>query len=139
MLPEKLLMKERVVNHDGTGPVNELGPETAKLLVLTLGITRAVERESLEIAVWGSEDGETWGAKPLVKYPQKFYCGLYSTLLNLAAHPKVRYLRVSWKVEKFPGRDVSPMFGFYVYMQESGARLSSAKAVAIAGAALAFA
>ena len=138
MLPETLLMKERVVHHDGFGPVIELDAETAKLLVLTLGITRAVERESLEVAVWGSEDGESWGSKPLVKYPQKFYCGLYSTLLNLAAHPKVHYLRVSWKVERFAARDVTPMFGFYVFVQESGARLSVGTAAA-AGAALAFA
>lgn len=138
MLPEKLLMKEHVVHNDGSGSVIELGAETAKLLVLTLGITRAVERESLEVAVWGSEDGESWGSKPLVKYPQKFYCGLYSTLLNLAAHPRVRFLRVSWKVERFPGRDTAPMFGFYVFVQESGARLSSGR-VAAPAAALAYA
>src|SRR5947209_16106952 len=101
MLPETLLVKERVVNVDGSGPVFELGSETGKLLVLTLGITRAVERESLEVAVWGSEDGKDWGSKPVAKYPQKFYCGLYSTLLNLAAHPNVRFLRIAWKVERF--------------------------------------
>ncbi|HZU24553.1 MAG TPA: hypothetical protein VFA04_03470 [Bryobacteraceae bacterium] len=138
MLPEKLLVKERVVHDDGFGPVIELDDETSKLLVLTLGITRAVERESLEVAVWGSEDGQDWGSKPLVKYPQKFYCGLYSTLLNLSAHPKVRYLRVGWKVERFPGRDSAPMFGFYLYVQESGARLSPAQ-VTLPAAALAYA
>jgi len=138
MLPDSYLLKERIVRANGSGPVIELGCQAGKLLVLTLGITRAIEREALEVSVWGSEDGKDWGTKPLVRYPQKFYCGLYSMLLNLSAHPETQYLRVSWNLERFAAKDTSPMFGFYVFLQESGARLS-AGAAASAGAALAYA
>lgn len=138
MLPDTYLLEERVVRTDGSGPVIELGSHAGKLLVLTLAITRAVERESLEVCVWGSEDGEDWGKKPLSRYPQKFYCGLYSMLLNLAPHPKIRYVRVSWKLDRLTMRDSTPLFGFYVFMQESGARLTVGAAIG-AEAALAFA
>jgi len=138
MLPDTYLLNERVVRDDGSGPEIDLGLKAGKLLVLTLGITRAVERESLEVCVWGSEDGRDWDSKPLARYPQKFYCGLYSTLLNLAASPKIRFLRVSWKVDRLTARDTAPMFGVYVFMQESGDRLTVG-ATAGAEAALSFA
>jgi|SRR5579884_2159672 len=138
MLPDSYLLKERIVRASGSGPVLDLGSNAGKLLVLTLGITRAIERESLEVSIWGSEDGKDWGTKPLVRYPQKFYCGLYSTLLNLSAHPELRYLRVCWSLDRFTAKDGPPMFGFYVYLQESGARLTVG-AAAGASAALAFA
>jgi hypothetical protein len=77
------LLPESIVRADGTGPEIDLGPKRGKLLVLTLGITRILEQESLEITVWGSPDGENWGSKPMAKFPPKFYCGLYSILLNL--------------------------------------------------------
>ena len=138
MLPYSYLLEERIVKNDGSGPVIDLGTKAGKLLVLTLGITRAVERESLEICVWGSEDGEEWSARPLARYPQKFYCGLYSMLLNLAAHSNIRFLRVSWRVERLSSRDGAPMFGVYVFLQESGARLTVG-AAASAQTALAYA
>jgi hypothetical protein len=122
------LLKERVVRSDGSGPVIELGPDVGKLHVLTLGITRIVEHQSLEVSVWGSADGEDWGHYPVARYPQKLYCGLYSTLLNLSAHPAVRFLRVQWKGHRLSKNDSTPLFGFYAYLEESGARIAAAVA-----------
>jgi hypothetical protein len=122
------LLPESIVRADGTGPEIDLGSKRGKLLVLTLGITRILEQESLEITVCGSADGEKWEAKPLAKFPPKFYCGLYSILLNLGSREDVRFLRIQWKMSRWSKRESMPMFGFYVYAEESGARVSIAVA-----------
>jgi hypothetical protein len=122
------LLLESIARENGAGPEIELGPKRGKLLVLTLGITRILEQESLEISVCGSADGETWDAKPLAKFPPKFYCGLYSILLNLGSRADVKFLRVHWKMSRWSKRESMPMFGFYVYAEESGTRVSAAVA-----------
>jgi len=63
------LLPESIARADGIGPEIDLGPKRGKLLVLTLGITRILEQESLEVSVWGSPDGTSWSARPLAKYP----------------------------------------------------------------------
>jgi hypothetical protein len=122
-----VLLPESIARADGMGPEIDLGSRRGKLLVLTLGITRILEQESLEVSVWGSSDGENWGARPLAKFPPKYYCGLYSILLN-PGEREVRFVRVQWKMSRWSKRDSMPMFGFYVYAEESGARVSVAVA-----------
>lgn len=117
------LFPETTVRSDGFGPPLEVNPETSKLLVLTLGITCTIERESLEVSISGSEDGENWSLKPLARFTQKSYCGLYSILLNMGAHPGVRYLRTQWKISRWRKPVSTPLFGFYVDVQESGSRM----------------
>ena len=89
------LLPESIARADGTGPEIDLGSKRGKLLVLTLGITRILEQESLEVTVWGSADGEKWDLKPVAKFPPKFYCGLYSILLNLGSRADVKFLRTT--------------------------------------------
>lgn len=127
MLPT-FLLPESIARSDGTGSELDLGPKQGKLLVLTLGITRIIEQESLEVSIWGSPDGKKWDLRPLATFPPKFYCGIYSILLNLAAHDDVRFVRVKWRMSRWTHGEVTPMFGFYVYAEESGARLSAAVA-----------
>jgi len=122
------LLPESIARADGIGPEIELGAKRGKLLVLTLGITRILEQESLEVTVCGSADGEIWDGKPLAKFPPKFYCGLYSILLNLGSRADVKFLRIHWKMSRWSKRESVPMFGFYVYAEESGARVSVAVA-----------
>jgi hypothetical protein len=123
-----VLLPGSIARADGTGPEIELGSKRGRLLVLTLGITRILEQESLEVTVLGSPDGEKWDSKPLAKFPPKFYCGLYSILLNLGSREDIRFLRVHWKMSRWSKRESMPMFGFYVYAEESGARVSVAVA-----------
>jgi hypothetical protein len=127
MLPT-LLLPESIARADGNGPEFDLGSQRGKLLVLTLGITRIIEQESLEVSIWGSQDGERWSSRPIVTFPPKFYCGIYSTLLNLSSQPDVRFVRVTWKMSRWSKADAMPMFGFYVYAEESGSRISAAVA-----------
>jgi len=122
------VLPESIARADGIGPEIDLGGKRGKLLVLTLGITRILEQESLEVSIWGSSDGTNWSLRPLAKFPPKFYCGMYSILLNLASYPDVRFVRAQWKMSRWGKGETMPLFGFYVYAEESGARVSAAVA-----------
>ncbi len=128
MLPA-FIVPESVVKQEGASSQVELGSSSGKLLSLTLGITRIIEQESLDVQVWGSSDGVNWGAKPLVAFPQKFYCGTYQIALDLAAHPDVQFLRAQWKVNRWGRGTPTPLFGFYVFARESVAQAVTTEAV----------
>jgi hypothetical protein len=126
----KCLLAESMRNGAGVGPDVALEDYSGKLLVVTLGITDVMERMGLSVSVWGSEDLIAWGSAALVTFRQRQYCGVYSVLLNLARYPEVRYLRVHWDMSHLGrgerGRSQrSPLFGFQVFLEESGARVSS--------------
>ncbi len=120
----KRLLPGAVRKGDGIGPVVDLGEYCSKLLVVTLGITDVVERTGLTVSVWGSGDQSEWGSKPLLTFRQRQYCGVYSVLLNMAMHPHVRYLRVQWNMNLWGRGERTPLFGFEVFLEESGARVS---------------
>ena len=117
MLPE-FLLPETTIREAGTGPTMALGEQTGEVLILTLGITRIIEQESLDLSIWGSVDGTNWGAKPLVTFPQKFYCGTYQIVVDLSAHPDVQYLRAKWQANRWGKGDPKPLFGVYLFAQE---------------------
>src|ERR1035441_7288887 len=100
MLPE-FLLTETTVREAGTGPEVPLGEQQGGTLVLTLGITRIIEQESIDLSIWGSTDGSDWGTKPLSTFPQKFYCGTYQIVADLAAHAGIKFLRVKWAVNRW--------------------------------------
>ena len=116
MLPN-FLLEEQVVRTNGSGPRLDLGESHSGLLNVTLGITGVSEQESLDLAICGSADGETWGEKPLMSFPQKFYCGVYSLLLDLSETPEIRYLRADWKASRWGRGDLMPLFSFYVFAE----------------------
>ncbi|MGP0072995.1 MAG: hypothetical protein ACLPWF_13805 [Bryobacteraceae bacterium] len=122
----KCLLSESLRKGDGVGPTVALDESCSKLLVVTLDITDVVERTGLTVSVWGSADQIEWGAKPLVTFRQRQYCGVYSVLLNLAMHPEIQHLRVQWNMNRWGRTERVPLFGFEVFVEESGARVSSA-------------
>jgi hypothetical protein len=117
----QFLLPETVARQDGMG--SEM-PFERKIVQLTLGITRIIAQESLEVSVWGSADGEHW--RPLVAFPQKFYCGSYSLALDITSHPDVQYLRAQWKMGRWArcsDRDErAPLFEFYLRAEEGRLR-----------------
>ncbi len=128
MLPPRYLVPRSVQRCDGVGPAVSLESLRGKLLAVTLGIDQVVEHEGLEVAVWGSEDGIDWGRRPLVVFPQKSYCGMYATILNLARNPAVRFLRVRWTMNPWSKRPVDLLFGFHVSLDEVHSEASAAVA-----------
>ena len=116
MLPN-FLLPEMVVRESGAGP--ELEVRRVKTLLLTLGITRIVPQESLQVSIWGSADGNNWGGAPLVIFPKKFYCGTYPLLIDLSEQPGMRFLRAQWEVIRWGRIDATPLFDFYVLAQDA--------------------
>jgi len=120
MLPQ-FLLPETVARQDGMGA--EI-PFERKIVHLTLGITRSIAQESLEVSVWGSADGEHW--RPLLAFPQKFYCGTYSVNLDLTLYDDVRYLRAQWKmgrwIQSTNHDERAPLFGFFLRAEEGRLR-----------------
>jgi len=116
MVPN-FLLEEIVVREDGAGAPIDLGEARPASLNLTLGITRIIEQESLDLSIWSSSDGVTWGEKPVVAFPQKFYCGVYTLMVDLTRHPEARYLRAQWKVNRWGKGEQKALFGIYLFAQ----------------------
>ncbi len=121
----KCILAEAVRSGEGMGPIAALEEYGGKLLVISLEITDVVERSGLTVSIWGSGSESEWGSQPLLTFRQRQYCGVYSVLLNMAAHPEVRYLRVGWGTKRWGKTERIPAFGFQVFVEESGARVSS--------------
>jgi hypothetical protein len=118
MIDTVLVNDKTVVSAKGDGPTVDIGGAASRVFLLTLEITKIIEQESLDLGIHGSADGATWGAKPLVSYPQKFYCGQSPLLLDLTAHPDVKFVRAHWDPARW-GRGVeTPMFEFGVRLKE---------------------
>ena len=111
------LIPETVVRENGYSKALAVGDAKGKALSLTLGITRIVEQESLDVSIWGSANGSDWGARPLLAFPQKFYCGTYTMVLDLSANPEVEYIRAEWKVNRWGRGDPKPLFEFYLFAE----------------------
>jgi len=118
MLDTFLVPEKTAVSAKGDGPAIDVSGAAGHVFLLTLEITRIIEQESLEVSIIGSADGATWGAKPVVSFPQKFYCGQTPLLLDLTAHPDVKFVKAHWEVARW-GRGVEiPMFEFGVRLKE---------------------
>ena len=118
MLPN-FLVQETVIREAGTGSELSVDSVSGGLLLLTLGITRIIEQQSLDISIWGSADNADWGAKPLVSFPQKFYCGTYQLLLDLSQRQDVKFLRAKWQASRWGRGEPKPLFGFYLFVQDA--------------------
>ncbi len=112
----RFLLPEGVARQDGAGAVVALDESCGKTLLLTLGITRSLEQESLEVSIWGSADRRSWVL--LETFPQKFYCGTYSLTIDLARRPEIRHVRAQWKMNRWGRGETTPLFGFYVTAEE---------------------
>src|SRR5579864_3474760 len=71
------LLSPRLESSDGSGPAINVGDLRGKLAVVSMMINHVAEHEWLALSVWGSIDGEDWGATPLATLPRKGYCGVY--------------------------------------------------------------
>ena len=116
MLPN-FLFPEQAVTQDGEGAVVEIGAAAGNIIQLTLGITDVIEQESLDVTVHGSSGGTEWSAKPIATFPQKFYKGMYTILLDLTAAPDTQFLKVKYTVNRWGHWTTGPMFKFFVFAE----------------------
>ncbi len=113
-----LVPEKTVVTAKGDGAAIDASAAAGKTLLLTLTISRIIEQESLDVSIWGSADGQDFGAKPLLAFPQKFYCGEHPLLLDLSPHPAVKFLRAHWEVARWGRGSETPMFEFQLHARD---------------------
>ena len=118
MLAE-FLIPETEQSSNGESEPLALGDARGKVLSLTLGINRIIEQESLDVSILGSPDGETWEDKPVISFPQKFYCGTYTLLIDLSERPDITHLKAKWKMSRWGRGQPKPLFGFYLFAEET--------------------
>jgi hypothetical protein len=115
---DTFLVKKTVVSAKGDGPAVEVSEATNRVFLVSLEITKIIEQESLDLSILGSADGATWNPKPIAAFPQKFYCGQSPLLLDLTAHPEVKFVRAHWEVARWGRGTETPMFEFGVKIKE---------------------
>jgi len=113
-----LVSANTVATTKGDGPAADVSGAGNRVFLVTLSITKIVEQESLDVSIYGSADGAAWGAKSIAAFKQEFYTGEYPLLLDLAAHPDVRFVRAHWEVARWGRGTEMPMFEFGVTMKE---------------------
>lgn len=118
MIDTVLVAEKTVVSAKGDGPAMDVSGAAGRVFLLTLEITKIIEQESLEVSINGSADGAAWVAKAIVTFPQKFYCGETPLLLDLTAHPDVKFVRAHWEVARWGRGMETPMFEFGVRLKE---------------------
>lgn len=102
------------VTASGDGQAFEVAAGGPRLFVVRLDLSKTIEQQSLELSIWGSADGESWGTMPLLKFPQRFYVGSTQMVLDLTARPEVRFIRARWELNRWGRVRPEPMFRFTV-------------------------
>jgi hypothetical protein len=117
------LVPVQTVTAKGDGPAVDVSGAVSRVFLVTLAITKIIEQESLDLSVFGSADGTTWGAKSIAALPQKFYCGESPLLLDLNAHADVKFVRAHWEVARWGRGTETPMFEFGATLKEVPANI----------------
>jgi hypothetical protein len=118
MIDTVLVSPKTKVTAKGDGPSVDISSASNRVFLLTLYISDIVEQESIDISIYGSADGATWGAKPVAAFPQKFYRSEHPLLLDLKSGVEVKFVRAHWEVARWGRGPESPMFEFHVTIKE---------------------
>lgn len=118
MLDTFLVPQATTVTAKGDGQAVEVGSAAHRVFLLQLNIARVLEQQALDVSIFGSGDGSTWGQKPLAAFPQKFYRGEHPLLLDLRQQPEIRFLRAHWEVNRWGRGPETPMFQFQLRLRE---------------------
>lgn len=118
-----LVAGKTVATAKGDGPSVDVSAAGSRIFLLTLDITGIIEQESLDVSVFGSADGAVWSPKAIVAFPQKFYREQAVLLLDLMAHPDVKFVRAHWDVARWGRGSEAVMFEFGVTMREVPANI----------------
>lgn len=106
------------VSAKGDGAAVDVSGALHRVFLVALSITKIIEQESLDVAIYGSADGAAWTPKAIVAFPQKFYTEESPLLLDLTAHPDVKFVRAHWEVARWGRGTETPMFEFSVSLKE---------------------
>ena len=117
-MPTNLVPRGTRMEASGNGERYDVSASRTRTFVVALEILEQIEQESIDLSIWGSEDGENFGAKPLLKLPQRFYCGTTRLVLDLTARPEVKFIRARWDLNRWGRVAPTPMFVIDVSLEE---------------------
>lgn len=105
-----LIPSETRLTANGEGQPYDIRASQTRTFLCSMSISEQIEQESVDISVWGSEDGQNWGKMPLLKMPQRFYRGETRQILDLSSKPEVHFLRAAWELARWGRVAPHPMF-----------------------------
>lgn len=114
----ELIPRGARVEANGEGPKVDVSGSQTRTFLCTLEITDQIEQESIDVSIWGSEDGENWGTKPILKLPQRFYRGETRIVLDLAVRSEVKFIRAKWELNRWGRVAPLPMFVIGLHLAE---------------------
>jgi hypothetical protein len=113
LIPQGTLLQE-----NGNGESVDIRESTSRTFYCIMLIREQIEQESVDVAVWGSADGENWGTHPLLKLPQQFYRGETRAVLELSFAPEVNFIRAGWELNRWGRVAPLPMFVLGLHLAE---------------------
>jgi hypothetical protein len=113
LIPEGTLLQG-----NGNGATVDIRESATRTFYCTMQIREQIEQESVDVAVWGSADGENWGTLPLLKLPQQFYRGEMRAVLELSFAPEVIFIRAAWELNRWGRVAPTPMFVLGLHLTE---------------------
>jgi hypothetical protein len=113
LIPQGTLLQE-----NGNGESVEIRESSTRTFYCTMLIREQIEQESVDMAVWGSADGENWGTHPLLRLPQQFYKGETRAVLELSFAPEVNFIRAGWELNRWGRVAPLPMFVLGLHLAE---------------------
>jgi len=113
-----LIAPDTRLESNGHGAAIDIRQSATRTFYCVMQITEQIEQESVDIAIWGSADGENWGTQPYLRLPQRFYRGETRAVLDLALAPEVNFIRAAWELNRWGRVAPVPMFVLGVHLAE---------------------
>ncbi|MGH9681956.1 MAG: hypothetical protein ACRD4Y_18575 [Candidatus Acidiferrales bacterium] len=113
-----LIPQGTLVQENGHGEPVDVRESATRTFFCILRITDQIEQESVDLSVWGSADGEAWGAHPILKLQQQFYRGETRAVLDLALAPEINFIRAGWDLNRWGRVAPLPMFVLGLHLNE---------------------
>ena len=113
-----LIPAETKLESNGASQAFDISSSESRTFLCRLTITDQLEQESLDVSIWGSADGQTFGKTPLLKIPQQFYRGTTKMVLDISLRTEVRFLQAKWELNRWGRVSPTPMFVAELHLEE---------------------
>lgn len=113
-----LIPRNTLVTTNGDGAAQDISASRTRTFLCTLEVYDQIEQESLDVSIWASADGQTWGKQPALKIPQQFYRGDTKQILDLSPLPELKWIRARWDLNRWGRVAPTPMFVIGLHLEE---------------------
>jgi hypothetical protein len=113
-----LIPPDTVLENNGHGEMADISAGATRTFLCTMIITDQIEQESIDLSIWGSADGENWSPQPVLRLPQRFYCGETRAVLELVFRPEVKFIRARWELNRWGRVAPLPLFKVGLHLAE---------------------